>query len=52
VHVFVVEGLDVERGQESFDEPGGGVGEDVSEDGQFVQEGGVAVVGVGGGEFG
>jgi hypothetical protein len=36
VFVAVVDGLDVEGGQQSFGESGGGVAEDVPEGGQFV----------------
>jgi hypothetical protein len=44
VLVPVVDGLDVEDGQQSFGECGGGVGEDVPEGGQFVQQRGVVLL--------
>ena len=48
VFVAVVDGFDVEGGEQSFGECGGGAGEDVPEGGQFVQQGGVVLFGGGG----
>ena len=41
VLVPVVDGLDVECAEEPFGQAGGGVGEDVAQVRQFVQQGGV-----------
>jgi len=46
--VPVVDGIDVEDGQEFFGECGGGAGEDVPQGGQFVQQRGVVLLGGGG----
>jgi len=51
VHVFVVEGLDVDGGDEGLPEAGRGVLEQVAEYGEVVEEFGVGG-GRGGGEFG
>ena len=48
VLVAVVDGFDVEGGEESFGEGGGGAGEDVPQGGQFVQQGGVVFLDGGG----
>jgi hypothetical protein len=47
VHVAAVEGLDVERGEQGFLDPGRGGGEHVGSVGQQVQQGGVVVRGRG-----
>ena len=55
VEVVVVDGGDAEHVQELFDEPVRGAGENITEEGQFIQQGGVVVLGGGGlqgGEFG
>jgi hypothetical protein len=46
--VPIVDGLHVEGGQELFGQSGRGIGQDVAQDGQFIQERGV-VGGRGGG---
>jgi hypothetical protein len=48
VLVPVVDGVDVEHGQEPFDEGGRGVGDDAAEGGHLVQQRGVIVRFVGG----
>ena len=50
VFVPVVDGLDVERVEEPFGQAGGGVGEDVAQERQLVEQGGVAGL-LGGGVF-
>jgi hypothetical protein len=55
VEVVVVDGGDIEGVQELFDEPVRGAGENIAQEWEFVQEGGVVVLGGGGlqgGEFG
>jgi hypothetical protein len=52
VHVLFVQGLDVERGVELLLQAGRGVGEQVSEQGEVVEQGGVAGLGIGFGEAG
>jgi hypothetical protein len=47
VLVAAVDGFDVEDGQQFFIQPGRGVGEDVAEDGQLVQQRGVVLLGGG-----
>jgi hypothetical protein len=47
VLVAVVDGFDVEDGQQFFGQPGRGVGEDVPEGGQLVQQCGVVLLGGG-----
>jgi len=45
VQVVAVDGLDAEGVEELFDQAGGGAGEDVSEERQGVEQGGVVVLG-------
>jgi len=48
VHFLVIQGLDIERGDEGFPDPLGSAGHHGGDGGELVEQGGVVVLGSGG----